>query len=72
MRDYYDHYMRGETYDHIRMDLLFNIYGLSASVWKDTLGGDSKATVVQDERGNGSFRQNAGTGKQTQTTGATA
>ena len=49
MRDCFDHYMRGETYDHIRMDLLFNIYGFSASVWKDTVGGDSKKPAVPDE-----------------------
>ena len=48
MRDCFDHYMRGETYDHIRMDLLFNIYGFSASVWKDTVGGDSKKPAVPD------------------------
>ena len=48
MRDCFDHYMRGETYDHIRMDLLFNIYGFSASVWKDTVGRDGKTPAVPD------------------------
>ncbi len=42
MRDCFDHYMRGETYDHIRMDCLFIIYGFSASVWKDTVGGEQQ------------------------------
>lgn len=51
MRDCFDHYMRGETYDHIRMDLLFNIYGFSASVWKDTVGRDGKTPAVPDEKG---------------------
>lgn len=72
MRDYFDRYMRGETYDHIRMDFLFNIYGLSASVWKDTVGGDGKTPAVPDERRDGSVRQTAGIGKQTQAAGTTA
>ena len=72
MRDCFDRYMRGETYDHIRMDLLFNIYGFSASVWKDPVGGEGKAPVVPDERRDGSVRKAAGIGKPSQTTGATA
>lgn len=59
MRDCFDHYMRGETYDHIRMDLLFNIYGFSASVWKDTVGGDSKKPAVPDEKRDGSVGKTA-------------
>ena len=62
MRDCFDHYMRGETYDHIRMDLLFNIYGFSASVWKDTVGGDSKKPAVPDEKRDGSVGKTAGVG----------
>ena len=66
MRDCFDHYMRGETYDHIRMDLLFNIYGFSASVWKDTVGGDSKKPAVPDEKRDGSVGKTAGVGKPAQ------
>ena len=62
MRDCFDHYMRGETYDHIRMDLLFNIYGFSASVWKDTVGRDGKTPAVPDEKRDGSVGKTAGIG----------
>ena len=72
MRDCFDHYMRGETYDHIRMDLLFNIYGFSASVWKDTVSGDSKKPAVPDEKRDGSVGKTAGIGKPAQAAGATA
>lgn len=72
MRDCFDHYMRGETYDHIRMDLLFNIYGFSASVWKDTVGGDSKKPAVPDEKRDGSVGKTAGIGKPAQAAGTTA
>ena len=72
MRDCFDHYMRGETYDHIRMDLLFNIYGFSASVWKDTVGRDGKTPAVPDEKRDGSVGKTAGIGKPAQAAGATA
>ena len=72
MRDCFDHYMRGETYDHIRMDLLFNIYGFSASVWKDTVGRDCKTPAVPDEKRDGLVCKIAGIGKPAQAAGTTA
>lgn len=54
------------------MDLLFNIYGFSASVWKDTVGGDSKKPAVPDEKRDGSVGKTAGVGKPAQAAGATA
>ena len=71
MRGCFDHYTGG-TYDHIRMDLLFNIYGFSASVWKDTVGGDSKKPAVPDEKRDGSVGKTAGIGKPAQAAGTTA
>ena len=40
MRGCFDHYTGG-TYDHIRMDCLFIIYGLFASVWPDEVAGEA-------------------------------
>ena len=71
MRDCFDHYMRVETYDHIRTDLLFNIYGFSASVWQDTVGGDSKQPAVPDEKRDGSVGKTAGVVIPAQAAGAT-
>ena len=44
--------------------LLFNIYGFSASVWKDTVGGDrQKACSSRNEKRDGSVGKTAGVRK---------
>ena len=48
MRGCFDHYTGG-TYDHIRMDCLFIIYGLFASVWPDEVAGEAMGAVAPDE-----------------------
>ena len=53
MRGCFDHYTGG-TYDHIRMDCLFIIYGLFASVWPDEVAGEAMGAVAPDQGRNGS------------------
>ena len=50
MRGCFDHYTGG-TYDHIRMDCLFIIYALFASVWPDEVAGEAMGAVAPDREG---------------------
>ena len=48
MRDCFEQYLRGETYDHIRMDLLFNIYGIFAPFRSDDMAEKGAGTIAAD------------------------
>ncbi len=50
MRGCFDHYTGG-TYDHIRMDCLFIIYGLFASVWPDEVAGEAMELLHRTREG---------------------
>ena len=65
MRDCFEQYLRGETYDHIRMDLLFNIYGIFAPFRSDDMDEKGAGTIAADRGRDGSGFPSAGTGKQT-------
>ena len=48
MRDCFDHYMRGETYDHIRMDLLCGLWRFANAYFDHYMRGETYDHIRMD------------------------